>query len=286
MNNNFSKHTILNLIKLNLKTCKIKRITCFCILFFLFASYKIIESLNTFSMKNNLDINIWDGFFRVITYPTIVLFVYLPFIVIITSIMNAKIGHCQYIIVRSRKKFIWVISRLISNLIIVLLLTAIFFLSTFIMSYMFFGFDNNWSPTVTNIKLVNILYVSNFIFSLTPIQATMISFLEIYIAAAIIINFRDVLTNYISNIYACDLIIIIYILINIVSFMYNLNTGIFKIMDYIGLYTISIISFHRFGNIKLYNVTLAQSFIISLILLSTLVIINLKLNRKLVVKCD
>ncbi|MFT8312864.1 MAG: hypothetical protein ABF633_01265 [Clostridium sp.] len=290
MNNSFRKYTVFNLIKLNLKVCRLPRIICFSIMFFLFISYKIIEPLNDFSLKYNLDINIWDGFFKVVTYPIIVLCFYLPFVIIVTSIINLKIKHYQYIIVRSKKKVLWIISKLIANLLIGLLIATIFFLSAFIISYIFFGFDKNWSSTITNInvsmKLVDALYLSNFVFSLTPIQAIIISFLEIYIATAIIINFRDVLTNYISNIYICDLVISIYIFISIVSFMYNLTIGIFKIMKYIGMHTIAIISFHRFDSIKIYDVTLTQSFTISLIFLSILILINLMFNRRLVVKGD
>ncbi|WP_156946284.1 hypothetical protein [Clostridium akagii] len=239
-----------------------------------------------FTSKNNLAINVWDGFFSVITYPAIILCVYLPVVVIVTSIINKKIGCNQHLIVRSRKKILWIASRLVVNLIIGLLLTTIFFLSTFVISYIFFGFEANWSSTATNIKPLDIFFLSNFVSVLTPVQATLISFSEIYIATAIIISFRDALSNYISSIYICDLIVIIYIFASIIEYMYSMTIGIFKIFNYISLNTIAIIYFHKFGNTKMYNITLTQSFIISLILLSIFISTNLIFIRKLEVKCD
>ncbi|MCI1969476.1 hypothetical protein [Clostridium luticellarii] len=286
MNNNFKKCTVLNLIKLNLTVCKIKKIILFSTTFFLFLSYKIIELLNELSLKYNLDINIWDGFFKVITYPMIVLCVYLPLVIIITSITSGKTEHYQYLIARSKKKVLLIISKLLSSLIIGSLLLVIFFLSAFLMSYTFFGFEGCWSSTIMNINPVNPLYLSSFVFSLTPMQSTIISFLEIYIATAIIISFKDMLTNYISNIYICNLIIIIYIFVSIINYMYNLTLGIFKIINYITLNTVAIISFHKFDNSTPYSITLSQSFIASSIFLITLIAINVIINKRSVIKFD
>jgi hypothetical protein len=137
-----------------------------------------------------------------------------------------------------------------------------------------------------NINPVNPLYLSSFVFSLTPMQSTIISFLEIYIATAIIISFKDMLTNYISNIYICNLIIIIYIFVSIINYMYNLTLGIFKIINYITLNTVAIISFHKFDNSTPYSITLSQSFIASSIFLITLIAINVIINKRSVIKFD
>jgi hypothetical protein len=286
MNNNLKKCTVFNLIKLNLRVCKISKSLCFSMMFFLFISYKIIEPLNAVSSKNNLNINFWDGVFSVICYPSIILCVYFPLVLIITSIINIKIGCNQHLIVRSRKKVLWIISRLGGNLIIGLLLTIIFFLSAFLISYIFFGFQTNWSSTATNINLIDIPYFSDFTSSVMPVQATVVSFLEMYMATAIIISFKDALSNHISNIYICDLIVVMYIFVSILEYRYDLTIGIFKILNYVTLNTIAIISFHRFGNIDINDITLAQSFIISLVLLSILISANLILGRRLEVKCD
>lgn len=288
MNNKLNNNTLLNLIKLNLQIYEIPKIISLSIILFLVISYSIIKPLNDFSLKNNLDINLWDGFFKVITYPIIVVCLYFIIVIIITSILNIKIGNTQYIIVRSNKKFLWILSRSISNLIIGLILTTIFFLCSFIMSYIFLGFDTNWSPIITNtkvnIKLIDVLYLNNFVFYLTPIQATILSFLQVYIATAIIISFRDIFSHYISNIYICDFIVTVYIFISIINYMYNLK--IFRLFNHISLGSISIINFHNFDNTKIYGNTLTQSFIISLIFLLLLISINLIFSRRLEVNCD
>lgn len=290
MDNKFKIHNLFNLIKLNLKVCRIPRIMCFGMMLFLFISYKIIKPLSEFSFGNNLNVNIWDGFFKVITYPIIVLCVYFPIVVIVTSITDVKIGHNQHLIIRSRKKILWIESKLISNLFIGLILSILFFLAAFLMSYIFLDFSNTWSSAITNTeistKFIDVLYLGNFVFSLTPVQAGIVSFLEIYIATAIIISFRDVLSNYIRNIYICNLIVSMYIFISIIGYMYLLTIKIFEVMRYISLNTIAIISFHRFGNIRFFDITLVQSFITSLILLSILVGSNLIFSRRLEVKCD
>lgn len=290
MNNSLRKYTTFNLIRLNLQICKISKIIFFSIPFFLFISYKVIEPLNEFSIKNNLNINIWDGFFKVITSPMLVLCIYFPFIVIITSIINIKVRRNKYIIIRIKNKFFKSISNLIANVLIGLLIAIIFFISAFLISYLFFGFDNNWSSTIKNIevsiKFVDVLYLGNFVFSLTPIQATCVSFLEISIATVILISLKELLTNLISNIYVCDLIVSIYIFISMAIFMYNLQVGIFKMLNYITLNTISIINLHKFYNMDFYYISLRQSFITSLIFLSILLVINLIFSKKLEVKCD
>lgn len=290
MKNYFKKHALFNLIKINLNICKISQIVLFTTLFFLFVSYKIIYQLNEYSLKYNLQVNFWDGIFKVITYPIIVLCVYMPIIIIATSIINIKTKNSGYILIRTKKRTIWIISKVTTNLFIGLLIEITFFLSTFVISYIFFGFNSNWSPIITNInynmKLSNVLYLNNFVLSLTPLQSIIISFLEIFIATAIIINIREVLTKLITNIYICDLIVSMYFFLSIISFMYNLTLWIFKIFQYISLHTIAIISFHKFGNIKIYNITLSQSFIISIIFLAILVLINLGCKRKLVIKND
>lgn len=283
-------HTVLNLVKLNLKLYKIPKIICFSIAFFIFISYKIIKPLSEFSIKNGININIWDGFFKIITYPSIILCIYLPLVIVVTSILSIKIDNNQSLILRTKKKYLWVMGRLIANLIMGLLFSVIFFVSAFIVSGLFFDLSINWSSTITNTSInsniVSELYLGNFVFSLTPIKATIIAFLELYIATCIIISLRDLLTNYIHNIYICDLIVSIYIFISIIEFMYELTIGIFNVFKYISLNTIGILTFHKFGNIKIFHITLTQSFMISLALLAILIIINLVFSKKAEVKSD
>lgn len=286
MNVNLEKHLIINLVRLNLSLINLSKKIRFSLIFFLIISYKVLEKLNTFSVNNNLNINFWDGNFKVLTYSMLFLGLYFPYVIIITaSSNNTKNDYSKFIIVRTHKKINWIISKIITNLIISFILVSTLFLSTFIISYIFFGFDYNWSKTILNpnsFKLVNELYINSFVFELTPIEACFVSFGEIYLCTVIIINFRDMLINYIPQIYATNLIVSVYLAFNIICNGYNLNDGI----NYIGLDTMALIWHHKFKNFNYFGVTVVQSFIISLLLLTIIFITNLVMNRKLVLEHD
>ncbi|WP_368489775.1 hypothetical protein [Clostridium sp. BJN0013] len=290
MNVNFEKHLIINLVKLNLKTYNLSKRVGLSLILFLIILYKVISRLNTFGIENNLNVNFWDGVFRVLSYPMLFLGLYFPFVIIITFLSNhTKNNYITFIMIRTNKKITWIISKIIISLILSLVFVITFFLSIFTISYIFFGFSSNWSDVILNpnsLKLVPELYVNSFVFQLTPIKAYFISFFEIYLCTTIIINFRDILINYIPKAYIANLILSGYLFFNMICNGYNLNDGIFILSNYIGLDTMSLIWHHKFYNFNYYKVTLTQSLIISLLLLIILIVIDLVMNRKLVVDHD
>lgn len=285
-----SNSNIINLTKFNLKVSNLYiKISLSSILFSIII-YKILERLNTFSVYNKIYVNYWDGVFRVLSFPMLFLAVYYPLIMIF-SVLTDNMGaeYNRLIMIRSKDKIKWVVSKILSNLIISFAYTLAFFLITLIISKIFFGFQNEWSYTIKNInnmKLVTQLYVNSFVFELTPIEACIISFIQVYLCTAIVINLRDVLINYIEKTYIANLISCAYLFLNIISDGYSLNKGIFMLFNYIALDTMGLLWQHKFENFNYFNTTLLQSIIISLLFLTILIGINLKMNKKLVIKND
>lgn len=290
MNVNFKKYTIINLVKLNLKTYNLLNRIIFSLILFVIILYQILYRLNTFGITYGLNINLGNGIFRVLSYPMLFLGLYFPFIIMITSSSkHTKNKYITFIMIRTNKKINWIISKIITSLILSLIFVITFFLSVFTISYIFFGFSTNWSITILNpnsLKLVRELYVNSFVFQLTPIKAYFISFLEIYLCTAIVINIRDILINYISKVYIVNLILSGYLFFNIVCNVYDLYDGIFGLSNYIGLDTMSLIWHHKFYNFNYYRFTVAQSLAISLMFLIILTAINLAMHRKLLIVHD
>lgn len=285
----FEKDKLFNLIKLNLKMFNLSKKIGISLVLFSFIVYIVMEKLNYNSLAYNLDVNFWDGVFKVLCYPILFLGLYFPFVLVMTTLFDVKNKYGKFIMIRTNEKYLWIISRLVSNFFISLLFTVTLFIVIFIFSYIYFRFENSWSAVIFNkdsLKLVSVLYMNNFVFSFTPMEACVISFLEIYICTCIIINLSNVVTNYISKNYISNIIISMYVFINIVSFAYKLNGGKYNLLSYIGLDTMSLIWKHNFTNFSYYNLTISQSLFISLLILIILVFINLILNRKLVIDYD
>lgn len=289
MNVNFCDSILINLVKLNLRIYNIPKIIIFSLTFFSIIIYFIINRLNNFSFKYDFNINFWDGIFRVLNHSMLILGIYFLFIIMIIFLFNTNNKYGYIMMIRTNKKITLITSKIITNLIMSFIFTITFFICTFIISYIFFGFNYNWSVIIldsNSLRLVPELYVNNFVYELTPIKASFISFFEIYLCTAIIMNLRDILINYISKTYIANLIMIIYLFSNIICSGYNLNKGIFILSNYIGLDSMALIFRHKFKNFGYFNITILQSLCISLLFLIIIICINIVLNRKLVLSHD
>lgn len=289
MNNKSTRSKIIDLVKINLDICNISKKMKLSIVIFSIVIYVITSSLVKVSYSYNLNLNIWDGVFRTITYSSLILGFYFPYIVIITTFFNTKSDYIKFIMLRTKEKGIWIVSKILTNVVFVFLLTLSFFIIVFVINFFMFKFENQWSEVILNkdsIKLTAVLYPNFFVYSLKPLEGFLISFLQIFISSLIILNLKDLLINYIKSKNVSYSIMSIYLIMNIIIDSYGLHEGIFKINDYIGLGTMSIIFKHKFKNYNGFTTSLGISIIISLILLFVILFLNLFFSRKALIEND
>jgi hypothetical protein len=289
MNSKSIRNKIIDLVKINLNICNISKKITLSVAIFSIVIYLITSSLVKVSNSYNLNLNIWDGVFRTITYSSLILGFYFPYIVIITTFFNTKSDYIKFIIVRTKEKSIWIISKILTNVVFGFLFTISFFIIVFSINFLMFKFENQWSEVILNkdsIKLVSILYPNFFVYSLKPLEGFLISFLQIFISSLIVLNLRDLLINYIEPKSVSYSIMSIYLIMNIIIDSYGLNEGIFKINEYIGLGTMSIIFKHNFKSYNGFTTSLGTSIIISLILLFVILFLNVFFSRKALTEND
>lgn len=289
MNSKSIRNKIIDLVKINLNICNISKKITLSVAIFSIVIYLITSSLVKVSNSYNLNLNIWDGIFRTTTYGSLILGFYFPYIVIITTFFNTKSDYIKFIIVRTKEKSIWIISKILTNVVFGFLFTISFFIIVFSINFLMFKFENQWSEVILNkdsIKLVSILYPNFFVYSLKPLEGFLISFLQIFISSLIVLNLRDLLINYIEPKSVSYSIMSIYLIMNIIIDSYGLNEGIFKINEYIGLGTMSIIFKHNFKSYNGFTTSLGTSIIISLILLFVILFLNVFFSRKALTEND
>ena len=190
---------------------------------------------------------------------------------------------------RTKEKSVWLVSKILTNCIFSFLFTASFFGILFSISFLMFKFENQWSEVILNkdsINLAAILYPNFFVYSLKPLEGFLISFLQIFISSLIVLNLRDLLISYINSKNISYSIFSMYLIMNIIIDSYGLQGGIFKINEYIGLGTMSIIFKHKFKNYNGFATSLSISIIISLIFLFVILFLNLFFSRKALIEND
>lgn len=289
MRNKNNRDKIIELVKLNLDICNISKKIILSILIFSVVIYIITNRLAEVSYSYNLDLNIWDGIFRTTTYSSLILGFYFPYIIILTTFFNTKSDYIKFIMLRTKEKRIWIVSKILTNIVFSFLFTISFFIIVFSINFLMFKFENKWSEIILNknsIKLAGLLYPNFFVYSFKPLEGFLISFLQIFISSSIVLNLRDLLINYIKSKNVSYSIMSMYLIMNIIIESYGLNEGIFKINEYIGLGTISIIFKHKFKNYNGFITSLSTSIIISLILLFVILFLNLFFSRKALMEND
>lgn len=284
MSKKFKK--MLRLTKINLEMSGILKKFIVCLMVFSYVFYKFTRSLKMYKIASGYDINFWDGIFRLTTYPSLVVYLYFPIMIVITSNLYKKGQYANYIAIRSREKGILKGSRLLASIITCILSTAAIFLVIIFISYAYFGYSSSWSSISQNlqesIKLVGRFYVSNFTLELTPMKALLVSFLEITTTAAVLVTLRDVLQSLINKRHLANLIVFMWIAISIITVSFDLKEGFFELGNYIGVHTCSILFFHRFKHFSFAKVTIGQSLIINFCTLAVLILVDLIIWRKLV----
>lgn len=289
MNNKNIKYKITELVKLNLNMCNLSKKIMFSIIVFSILVYFMSSNLLKESYNYNLNLNIWDGIFRNITYSTLILGFYFPYILVITTFFNTKSDYLKFIMLRSNQKKNWILSKIISSFVISFLFTISFFIIIFVVNFLMFNFESTWSEVILNresLKLVSILYPNFFVYTINPLESFLISFLQIFITLLIILNIRDLLINYIKSKNISYALMSIYLIINIIIDSYGVNEGIFIINEYIGLGTISSIFKHKFKIDYGFTTTLGSSIIISLIFALIIICLNLAFSRKALIEDD
>lgn len=284
------KNKVKSLVKINLKLCNLPVKVGISSLVFFIAVYMISSRLAAISRSYHINLNIWDGILKTVNYSSFILGFYLPFVVVITTFFNVKNDYEKCIMLRSSHKRTYIVSKSVTNSILAFLFTSLFFVILFIINMFMFKYETWWSDFVLNKEnvreVINTLYVNSFVYNLNPIEAVLISYIEIFISSLILFSLRDLLMNYIQRKYIVYTIISSYLIGNVIFDGFSLEGGLCEAYKYIGLDTMALLYKHNFSQSNYFPVPLWMSLIFSFALLAVIISINLLLNRRLVISHD
>ncbi|MGL5150652.1 MAG: hypothetical protein ACRC7N_08800 [Clostridium sp.] len=233
------------------------------------------------------EINCWDIIFRIITYPFLIIFIYIPLITICTSYLNKRNRFYNYVYLRVKSKRIIIITNIIITTSIAIISTSIVYLTSIILGILNLGLEFGWSEVVRSfakdVKILTELYPLNFTSDLSPINSVIISYVLIVIAVLITFYLRDLLFEVFTNNKISSIFLSIAIFINIALSAIPtvlMSSTFVQLLNY-GSYMIWM---HKFGEDISYEITLTHSIIVGVLCIITLLIFRLKLSKRMVIE--
>ncbi|MEQ8197934.1 MAG: hypothetical protein ABRQ27_08010 [Clostridiaceae bacterium] len=282
--------TVYNLINIELKTEDILKRLKYSMLFLTFVSFLMIKSSITNAYKLMLPINIWDGIFTIITQPFFILLIYLPVFLIATSILLSRDNFSKYLIIRCSDKKIWILSRVLCQLIINLLFTFVLFLLIALLSGINLKFGTDWSQVIKDSQSISIintkLYPNNFVHVMTPYSALMYCFWGIFLAVSITTLLRDLFMELVPNLILANTLTILYLAINYVLLIFPQINLFGKIFACFSLYNVALIWWHRFDTLAAGPFSLNTGLLCGLTFVVFIISFRLLLSKRMVFDYD
>lgn len=269
-----------NICKLNELYIKDKKIYgkfMFFFVVFLILSNSILSNLYSMNESYKLNLNIWDGIFRVLSYPYFLLYVYIPGILIVIS-PSSKLYE-KYFAIRFKSKFSLIISEIIFKIIINTVFTFIYITTICVLSSMYFKIQLNWSDLIFNIenksKYSQSIYPNNFIKILSPELSLIVDFLQINLTVILIDMIRGFLIDLKGSFKFANISICMLMLINFILFNFSTQSKVQEILNYFLISNFVLLWNHKFNTLSFSNVTITQS--INVLVGLTMLVIILRL---------
>lgn len=277
MKNVISFNNMYKLNELYKKDKKIYKKFMFFLILLIFLSNGILNNLYAVNQSYNLNLNIWDGIFRILSYPYFILYVYIPGALILISPSNKL--YEKYLAIRFKSKFSLIANEIGFKIIITTFFTLIYIVSILILSSIYFKIELNWSNTILNIgnikKYSQSIYPNNFIKILSPEIALIVNFIQINLTIILIDMLRGFLIDLKGNFKLANILISLLLLVNFILFNFSIGGKIQEILNYFLISTFVLLWNHKFDSLSFSNVTILQSIIVVLILTILVLILRL-----------
>lgn len=277
MRNVISFNNMYKLNELYKKDRKIYEKFAFFFILFILLSNSILNNLYAVNQSYNLNLNVWDGVFRILSYPYFVLYIYIPSTLILINPSNKL--YEKYIAIRFKSKLSLIINEIVFKIIITTVFTFIYVLTIFVLSSVYFKIQLNWSNTILNIanitKYSQSIYPNNFIKILSPEIAVIVNFIQINLSIILIDMIRGLLIDLKGNFKLANIVICLLLLINFILFNCPMEKNFQEVLNYFLISTFVFLWNHKFDSVSFSNVTILQSIIILLILTILVIILRL-----------
>lgn len=269
-----------NMYKLNelyKKDKKIYKKFMFFFILVMFLSNSILNNLYAVNESYKLNLNIWDGIFKILSHPYFILYIYIPGTLILINPSNKL--YEKYLAIRFKRKFSLIINEIGFKIIITMAFTFIYIITIFILSSIYFKIELNWSNTILNIgnttKYSQVLYPNNFIKILSPEIALIVSFIQINLTIILIDMIRGFLIDLTGNFKLANILISLLLVINFGLFNFSTGSKIQEILNYFLISTFVLLWNHKFDSLSFSNVTILESTIVLSILTILVIMIRL-----------
>lgn len=277
MKNVISFNNMYKLNELYEKDKKIYKKFIFIFILLILLSNSILNNLYSVNESYNLNLNVWDGIFRILSYPYFVLYVYIPVTLILINPSNKL--YEKYVAIRFKSKFSLIINEIGFKIIITTAFTFIYIITIFILSSIYFKIELNWSNAILNIgnttKYSQSVYPNNFIKVLSPEIALIVNFIQINSTIILMDMIRGFLIDLKGNFKLANILISLLLLINCILFNFSIGGKIQEVLNYFLISTFVLLWNHKFDSLSFSNVTILQSIIVVSILTILVLILRL-----------
>ncbi|WP_315074785.1 hypothetical protein [uncultured Clostridium sp.] len=277
MKSAISFNNIYKLNELYKKDRNIYKKFMYILILLILLSNGILGNLHSVNESYNLNLNVWDGIFRILSYPYFMLYVYIPATLILISPSNKL--YEKYLAIRFKSKFCLIINEILFKIVITTFFTFIYMVAIIMLSSMYFKIESNWSDIILNIggqtKYGQSMYPNNFVKMLSPEIALILNFMQINLTIILIDMMRGFLIDLKGNFKLANILISLLLLINFVLFNFPIGHKIQEILNFFLISTFVLLWNHRFDSLSFSNVTIVQSTVVLLILTMLVLVLRL-----------
>lgn len=238
----------------------------------------------------NFKINNWDIVFRVITFPFLIVYVYIPILIIITNKIQKRDRDIYSVAIRIKEKKKIIFVNTLVEIIIILMSIVMVYGVTVILSLISTSFSVNWSDAILGVgmnpTIAMQLYPSAFITQISPINAFIISFVQLFIGLMLIMAIRDFLCEYLKSFKTAIIITALILFINFGLTMIPIILNSSVTIQAFNLSSFVLIWMHNFGELTDYVLTIGQSIGLGIIIIIIINCVRFLNSRNMVVNND
>jgi len=227
-------------------------------------SNSIMSTLSSINESNNLNLNIWDGVFRILSHPYFMLYIYIPSILILLN--PSKLLYQKYFMIRLKSKYRIIINEIIFKIICITIFSFIYIISICILGCLYFKIQATWSVCIMNMEDTAVcsqsIYPNNFTSCFSPYTAIIINFIQVILTVVLMDMIRGLVIDLTGSFKLSNIFISLIILVNVILFNFAISGKIQNILNYFLINNFVLLWDHKFDSMSFSNVTLPESMVV------------------------
>lgn len=240
-------------------------------------SNSILSNLSSVNQANQLNLNFWDGVFRILSYPYFILYIYIPGALILLN--PSKKLYEKYVTIRFNRKIKLIINEIAFKFIYINIFSLIYIISICILSCLYFKIQLTWSSDIINMentaKYSQSIYPNNFINIFSPQIALIINIIQINLTIIFVDMIRGFIIDLKGSFKRANILISLLLIVNFILFNFSILGKIQDILNYFLISNFVLLWNHKFDLISFSNVTIQQSVVVLLLLTIAFIILRI-----------